>query len=80
MTRKTLRQAVKNLAQALNDPRFDDWDDEMILTVLGEIISVHRRDRDRRAIFDLHGAKIMSDQDLDTMIDKIGAYLRDNLE
>lgn len=80
MTRKTLRQAVKALAHALDDPRFDDWDDEMILVVLGEIITTHRRERDRMAIFNLHGSTVMSGEQMDEMIDKLGAYLRDNLD
>jgi hypothetical protein len=76
MTRKTLRQAVKSLGQALDDPRFDDWDDAVILAVLGEIIDQHRHERDRRAIFDIHGAQVMSDEELDRMIDKVTGYFR----
>lgn len=74
MTHKTLRQSIKSLARNLDDPRFDDWDDEMILLVLGQIINVHRARRDE-VTFHLTGNTVMTDEQLDEFINRIGRHL-----
>lgn len=71
MVNKTLRQAVKALAAALDDPRYDDWDDGMILALLGEITQRHRRERDTQALFHMHGARITTDQDIHELMNKL---------
>lgn len=76
MVNKTLRQAIKALAQALDDPRFDDWDDDMILTVLGEIINRHRQHR-TEVTFRIHGAQIITGEAMDDMLAKFRRYLGD---
>jgi hypothetical protein len=76
MTRKTLRQAVKSLAHALDDPRFDDWDDPMILTVLGQIIDRHRQQRDSEVFVNLSGAQVMSEEQINKFVTIFGEHLR----
>ena len=75
MTRKTLRQAVKALAQALDDPRYDDWDDTMILRVLSEIINTHRETRDE-ITFNLTGNTVLSDEDLRDFTNRVARGIR----
>jgi hypothetical protein len=64
LTRKTLRQAIRSLAQALDDPRYDDWDDDMILTILGEIITRRRKQRDTEIFTNLSGAQVIPSERL----------------
>jgi hypothetical protein len=70
MARKTLRQAIKSLARNLDDPRFDDWDDEMILHVIGEIVTEYRAKRDEHT-FKIHGAQVMDTDAINNLMDKI---------
>lgn len=75
MTRKNLRQAIKALAQACDDPRFDDWDDEMILHILSEIIDRHRQRQNHTMLINLTGNRIMSTEDINELMTKLSQRL-----
>jgi hypothetical protein len=49
----------------------EDWDDGMILALLGEIIQRHRRERDTQVLFDMHGARVTLDQDVNELMNKL---------
>jgi hypothetical protein len=69
LTRQSLRQAIRNLARRLDDPRFDDWDDELLIHVLGQIIDTYREHRDA-ATFHVTGQLIAPDA-LNDLLNKI---------